>query len=169
MTAWPDELAPVRRAMARAAQLEADELLDDAARESESIAARAAADAEALLEAAREDGAAAGGAAAALTAARARRAAHRRVLAERERLRDELVRRSVEAVAQWEGDARLEAFVRRLTQRCHELMGPGADVSAAPGGGVVAVHGTRRLDLSLPVLAARTATALLDEAADPWS
>ncbi len=169
MSRWEDELAPVRRALADAARRDVDELGEAAGRETEALAARARADAEEILEAARADGTAAGRAAAALVAARARREAHRVVLAERERLRAELVDRVVRAAAGLRDGPDYPALVARLEAVCRERLGPGAEVSPGPGGGVVGVLGTRRLDLSLPMLAEQAALAVLEEADDPWS
>lgn len=169
MSRWADELGPVRRALADAARREVGELDEATGRETEALAARARADATELLDAARADGAAAGRAAAALVAARARREAHRVVLAERERLRAELVARVVQAAAGLRDGPGYPALVARLEGVCRERLGPGAELSPAPGGGVVAVRGTRRLDLSLPLLAEQAALAVLEEAGDAWS
>lgn len=169
MSRWDTELGPVRRALADATRREVDELGEAAGREAEALAALAREDAEELLEAARADGTAAGRAAAALVAARARREAHRVVLAERERLRAELVDRVVRAAAELPAAPDYPALVARLEEVCRERLGPRAEVAPAPGGGVVAVQGTRRLDLSLPLLAEQAALAVLEEAGDAWS
>lgn len=163
---WEAALVPVRRAIAAAADRRADAEVAEAEADAHRLLAHASAEAEEVLARARAEGARTGAEQAALVTARARRDAHRAVLAAREASRRELVDGVVEAVCALRADPRYPALRDRLTAECHARLGPAAHVREAEAGGVVAVAGSRHLDLSLPVLAARAA-ALADAADDP--
>ena len=57
----------------------------------------------------------------------------------------------------------------RLAAQARQLAGPGAVVTEAPEGGVVAVAAGRRWDLSLPALAERAVDALGPEVERLWT
>jgi vacuolar-type H+-ATPase subunit E/Vma4 len=146
-------LEPVRKALRTTAEKQAAELRDGARRQASVLVDGARAEAAGLLAAAAQEGEAAARSEAALRSARARREAHELVLAQRSSLRLELHRRVREAAVGLKSDPRYAKLVTRLTEQCMELLGPDATVSESPEGGVVAEAGSRRLDLSLPVLA----------------
>ena len=146
-------LEPVRRALRSAAEQQAAELKDVASRQAGALLDAARAEAAAILAAATKEGEDAARSEAALRSARARRQAHELVLAQRRSLRLQLHRRVREAAAGLTSDRRYPELVTRLTEQCRQLLGPDADVSESPEGGVLAEAGPRRLDLSLPVLA----------------
>lgn len=149
-------LGPVRQALRASAEKQASGIRDDAGRQAAALLDAARAEAAGILAAAAAAGAAAARSEAALRSARVRRQAHELVLAQRSSLRLELHRRVREAVTGLRSDPRYAELVARLTEQCRELLGPDASVSESPEGGVVAEAGSRRLDLSLPVLADMT-------------
>lgn len=148
-------LDPLRAALHADAQVEADVIQARAAEEVEAILAAARATAEELVADAVAQGTAVARAAAALRSARVRREANELVLAEQESLRRELVDQVVRAAQELRGTPRYTAWVERLTRRCHEALGPLATVTPSAAGGVVGELGSRRLDLTVPVLAAQ--------------
>ncbi|MCI0141697.1 hypothetical protein KNN17_08920 [Arthrobacter bambusae] len=149
-------LQPVRMALRAAAEKQAAELQDEARRNANALVEAARAEAAAILSAAAQEGESAARSEAALSLARARREAHELVLAQRNSLRMELHRRVREAAAGLKSDPRYAKLMARLTEQCRELLGRDAVVSESPEGGVVAEAGSRRLDLSLHVLAGIT-------------
>jgi hypothetical protein len=159
---WDDALAPVRRAITEAARRREQEALDRAGAEADAVLAAAAAEAGDLLAQARAEGARTGAEQAALEAARVRRDAHRTVLAARTAARADLSRRVAAAVEALSTDPRYPALRARLAAECRDRLGPDAEVVEAPGGGVVGRAGSRRLDLSLAVLAALAAEEAID-------
>lgn len=161
-------LAPVRQALRAAAQKQAAELRDAARRQADALLDAARAEAEGILAAAVDEGEAAARSETALRSARARREAHELVLAQRSSLRHELHRRVREAAVRLTSDPRYPGLVTRLSEQCRELLGPDSTVSESPDGGVVAEAGSRRLDLSLPVLA-EISLASMPGASEPWS
>jgi hypothetical protein len=56
-----------------------------------------------------------------------------------------------------------------LERRARELLGPDADVTPDPRGGVIATAPGRLVDLSLAAIAARTVDALGEEVARLWT
>lgn len=146
-------LAPVRQALRAAAEKQAAEFRDAARTQASALLEAARAEAAGILAAAAEQGEADARSETALRSARARRQAHELVLAQRSSLRLELHRRVREAAAGLTSDPRYPKMMARLTEQCRELLGPEAIVTESPEGGVVAEAGSRRLDLSLPVLA----------------
>lgn len=160
-------LAPVRQALRAAAEKQAAEYRDDARRQATALLEAARAEAAGILAAAAKEGEAAARSESALRSARARREAHELVLAQRRSLRLELHRRVREAAAGLTSDPRYAGLMAWLTEQCRELLGPEATVSESPDGGVVAEAGSRRLDLSLPVLAEITLD-LMPEESELW-
>ncbi|WP_427007702.1 hypothetical protein [Pseudarthrobacter sp. H2] len=161
-------LEPVRTALRAAAEKQASGLRDDASSQASALLDAARAEAAGMLAAAATEGEAAAAAEAALRSARARRQAHELVLAQRSSLRLELHRRVREAAAGLTSDPRYAELVTRLTDQCRELLGPDAVVSESSEGGVVAEAGSRRLDLSLPILAGMTMDSM-PEVRELWT
>lgn len=146
----------MREALRAAVEKQAAELRDGARTQASVLLDGARAEAAAILAAAADQGAALARSEAALRSALARRQAHELVLAQRNSLRLELHRRVREAAAGLTSDPRYARLLAQLTEQCRELLGPDAIVSESTEGGVVAEAGSRRLDLSLPVLAELT-------------
>jgi vacuolar-type H+-ATPase subunit E/Vma4 len=156
MTANFDPLDAVRDALRRAALDDVADMLQEASSRAQIIRRDSAARAAQI-----HDSAVAAGAADAAASVAARQAeAHRRgrglVLGERlsalTRLRQN-VRDRVRALASPEVDAVLAGAARRV-------LGADVAISAAAGGGIVAVAGPRRIDLSLDGFAVRAADAV---------
>lgn len=163
-------LEPVRSAMLRRAR-------DDAERTraaAEADAARMRADAEttaaAILARARTDGAA--DAAELLDAQRAhtRRSARARELAAQRLAHDDLRTASATAVRERLRDGPGYAELHgALVAVAHRLLGPHAVITDAPGGGIVAEAGGRRVDLTLDALTARAVDRLGADLDGLWS
>ncbi|MBT1002541.1 hypothetical protein KIH31_07980 [Paenarthrobacter sp. DKR-5] len=161
-------LEPVRKALRAAAEEEAAGIRSAARRVADKELEAARTEAARILATAAAEGEAAAAAEAAARSARARRQAHELVLGARTAVRVELRRRVREAAAGLAEDPRYPELMTRLREKCHELLGPDAVVSESPEGGVVAVAGARRLDLTLPVLAELRLDSL-PEAGAQWS
>jgi hypothetical protein len=84
-------------------------------------------------------------------------------------LYDELRRASRDAARALRDSSDYPEILRRLTERAVAAMGPEAAMQESPDGGVVAVAGSRRLDLSLPVLAEREVDRLGSEVERLWA
>ncbi|HEY5247535.1 MAG TPA: hypothetical protein VIJ15_03660 [Dermatophilaceae bacterium] len=162
-------LAPVRGSLLAAAQREAADLRGDAGRQARALIEAARRDADWILSAAAVEGAATARAQAALRSARVRRQAHETVLAQRNALWLELQRQVRQSALELRTDPRYPLLLARLTELSHDLLGPAARVDESPDGGVVAAQGSRRVDLSLPVLAARTLDSMASEVAALWT
>lgn len=162
-------LAPVRRSLLAAARKEAADLRSEAAARAPALVEAARFDADRILSAAAQDGAAAARSQAVLRSARARRQAHEIVLTRRNVLRRDLQRQVRESALELRTDPRYPRLLARLTERSHALLGPEATVAEAPEGGVVAELGSRRLDLSLPALAAVTLESMTQEVSELWT
>ncbi|WP_334172019.1 V-type ATP synthase subunit E family protein [Sinomonas sp.] len=162
-------LAPLRDALASGAGRRAEQILEDARRRAASLRADADAEARRIAGEATAQGQADARADARSRSSRSRRAARERVLAAQEAVRLELVRRLRVAAAESRKDPRYEVLLERLTAQAHELLGPEAELRESPEGGVVAVAGTRRLDLSLPTLALREAARTPEEVSRLWT
>lgn len=162
-------LDPLREALRADAREEAEEIKSRAAEEVEAVLAAAQQRADEVVADAEAQGTAGARAAAALRSARARREANELVLAKQETLRRSLVDQVVLAVQRMRGERRYTAWVDHLTRRCHEALGPEATVTPSPSGGVIGEVGSRRLDLSVPVLAAATVEAHAVEVRQLWT
>jgi cell division septum initiation protein DivIVA len=162
-------LDPLREALRTAAREEADGIESRAAEEAAAVLAAAQQRAEKVVADATAHGAAGARAAAALRSARARREANELVLAAQEALRRALVDQVVRAAQGLRGEQRYAEWVDQLTRRCHEALGPLATVTPSTSGGVVGELGSRRLDLSIPVLAAAAVEAHAAEVRTLWT
>ncbi|NUS82902.1 MAG: hypothetical protein HOY75_09145 [Streptomyces sp.] len=169
----PDEavaaLAPVRAELLHTARAEARELLDRADQEAEALIAEARATARSLLEEAQRAGERDGAAAARDIRARARGTARAHELAARGQACEELRSRAVVRVREtWDTTARRD-LLDRLRQRAQQLLGPDAEVTEAPDGGLVAQSAGRRVDYTLDALTARAVDRLGAEVETLWS
>lgn len=162
-------LEPVRRALRDAAEREAAVIFGASADQVRAVLDAAQRDAQDLRQAAAAEGEALARSAAAARSARVRREAHQTVLAEQEALRVHLVRRLEEAATARRSDPRYPRLVERLTAYGRAALGPGATVTESPTGGVVAEKDSRRLDLTLPVLATQALEPRWQEARDLWT
>ena len=91
------------------------------------------------------------------------------VLAQQNALHHELQQQVREAAVNLRQDASYPTLMAVLTEHCRAMLGAGATVSEDPAGGVVAQAGSRKLDLSLPALAARTLDAMSPEVSRLWT
>lgn len=162
-------LAPVRAALLAAAEREADELRRAAADQAQAVLDDARHEVDRIRSEAVAQGEAEARSAAALRSARVRRQAHETVLTRRNDLRLALQREVAQSARALRDDPRYPDLLARLTARCRSVLGPAAVVSESPEGGVVAVAGSRRLDLSLPVLAAGAITSMTPEMSALWT
>ncbi|WP_234532681.1 hypothetical protein AB5J52_04080 [Streptomyces sp. R39] len=166
MAAPPDALEPVRAGLLRTARAEAAAVLDGARAEAEEVLRAARTTAEESLARARDLGTADGAAAARRERTRAVQDAWTAELAARAevyaRLRDQVRAGVRRALAEDTGRQ------RRLTRTARALLGPGARVAEAPGGGVTAEVPGRRADLSADALADRALDRLGARAETLW-
>ena len=119
--------------------------------------ARAQAEVDQMVSAARSNGQRDGARVAARIVAVARRSARAEVLAARREVYDEFRAAALDAVTGLRGSPRHDALVAGLRERLPHRLGPGATLEVDPGGrgGVIAADGRRVIDCSLPALAAR--------------
>ncbi|MFE1975332.1 hypothetical protein [Streptomyces hygroscopicus] len=163
-------LAPVRAALLRTARDEAQGLLDRADREVAALLGEARATARSLLEEASRQGERDGAAAARSIRAGARRVARARTLAVRREAYEELRRRAfARGRALREDPAAYPAVRDWLRQRALRLLGPDAEVTEAPDGGVVGRSAGRRAECTLDGLTARALDRLGAEVEALWS
>lgn len=162
-------LDPVREALHAAAQREATQIRDAARAAADATRAAALHEAEQIRAAAVAEGTAVARGSAALRSARTRREAHEIVLARQEDAHAALVDAVGAAVSALRTDPRYPRLSARLAELAREVLGPDAVVAQSPAGGVVAEHGARRLDLSLPSLAAATLADMGPEVSALWA
>jgi vacuolar-type H+-ATPase subunit E/Vma4 len=173
MTALPQgslaALEPVRRSLREAAQAQAAQIQDEAEKQARIILAGARKEADQIRQAAAAEGEATARSDAALRSARVRRQAHERVLAQQESLHSDLVRQVTEAALALRTAPQYPLLIEQLTKRSHTILGPDATVVESPDGGVIAEKDSRRLDLSLPVLASRMLEPRMPEVRALWA
>lgn len=162
-------LAPVRGALLAAARQEAADIRRDAGEQALALVDAARRDADRIRCAAAQEGAATARSQAVLRSARARRQAHETVLTRRSILRLALQQRVRESAVELRADPRYPRLMAQLIEQSHALLGPEATVAESPEGGVIAEAGSRRLDLSLPVLATRTLESMTPEVCALWT
>ncbi|HEX6326396.1 MAG TPA: hypothetical protein VFZ72_07480 [Jiangellaceae bacterium] len=162
-------LAPVQSKLHAQAEADARTTLDQARRQADRIRSDARARAAGILADSRAEGEEQARAAVAARVVRRRREARDVVLSVRRDLYDELRRASRDAARALRDSSDYPEILRRLTERAVAAMGPEAAVQESPDGGVVAVAGSRRLDLSLPVLAEREMDRLGSEVERLWA
>lgn len=162
-------LAPVQSKLRAQAEADAQTRLDQARHQADQIRAEAQARAAGILADSRAEGEEQARAAVAARVVRRRREARDVVLSVRRELYDELRRASRDAARALCDDPDYPEILRRLTERAVAAMGPEASVQESPDGGVVAQAGSRRFDLSLPVLAEREVDRLGAEVERLWA
>ncbi|MEU8875949.1 hypothetical protein AB0D24_33320 [Streptomyces javensis] len=162
-------LAPVRAALLRTARDEAQGLLERADREAAALLGEARATARSLLEEGSRQGEQDGAAAARTIRAGARRAARARTLAARREAYEELRRRAFARGRELRDSATYPAARDRLRRRALRLLGPDAEVTEAPDGGVVGRAAGRRAECTLDGLTARALDRLGVEVETLWS
>ena len=154
-------------------------LAADAAEQADAVIAAADAEADALLDSARRDveriradaesrGADTAAEVSRTRSAQVRRRAHSRVLEASAEVREQLRSAVRAAAAELPTDPRYPVFRARLVERARALLGEGATVADAPGGGVVVTDGARRLDFSLRALADQALEAQETELESLW-
>ena len=162
-------LQPARAELLRRAGADADRTIDDARREAARIIEDATETARQVTEKARAAGEAAGTAVAAAEAASLRLALRRELLAAQDDAYRQWRERGCEAVLRLRDEPGYATWQRALVRTARKALGEGARVSDHPGGGVIAEHGRRRLDLSLSAIAARALEAIAPEVAALWA
>ncbi|MFG2859185.1 hypothetical protein [Streptomyces sioyaensis] len=162
-------LEPVRAELLRTAHAEARELLARADREAADLLDAARAEGRAILGASRRQGEAEGAAAGRAALVQARRTARARELDVRREAYEELRLRATERVRALRHAADYEAVLDRLARRARRILGPEADVTEHPDGGVVAHAPGRRVDCTLDALAARALDRIGAEAETLWA
>ncbi|MFF9113565.1 hypothetical protein [Streptomyces sp. NPDC014805] len=161
-------LHPVRAELLRSAHSDAEALLARAEQEAATLLDRARAEARAVLDEAARQGEADGADAARDLLVKARREARAHTLAARREAYEELRRAAVARVRELRGSEGYASLRERLERRARCLLGPGAEVSEHPDGGVVAEVPGKRVDLSLTALADRTLAGLGAEVRSLW-
>ena len=162
-------LAPVRSKLQAQAEAEAQTTLDQARGQAGRIRAEARARAAGILADSRAEGEEQARAAVAARVVRRRREARDVVLSVQRDLYDELRRASRDVAQALRDSPDYPEILRRLTERAVAAMGQAAAVQESPDGGIVAEAGSRRLDLSLPVLAEREVDRLGAEVERLWA
>ncbi|MFJ9902215.1 hypothetical protein ACIRVK_04800 [Streptomyces sp. NPDC101152] len=163
-----EALDPVRAELLRAAHADAEAVMDRAEQEAATLLDRARAEASAILEEARQQGEADGAAAARDRLVRARREARSRTLAARREAYETLRHNTAVRVGKVRRTAEYAELRKRLERRARVLLGPTAEVTEHPGGGVVACTPGRRVDLSLTALADRALDRMGGEVRSLW-
>ncbi|WP_141585787.1 hypothetical protein [Actinomadura sp. WMMA1423] len=164
-----DALAPVRGALADRARTEAARLVADAERDAAATTGGARAEAARILAEAQAAGRADGALAAAVARSRARAASRAIVLRARRQAYDELRRRIRREVRALFDGPDAPANERALTARARGLLGTGALIGRAGGGGLVARVPDAEVDLSADALTDRAMAALGTEVAELWA
>ena len=162
-------LAPVRESLLHAAQQEAVDIRKDAGEQALALIDAARREADRIRSTAIEEGAGTARSQAALRSARVRRAAHETVLTRQNALRLDLLRRVRESAVELRADPCYPRLLAGLTAQSHDLLGEEATVVECAEGGVIADAGSRRLDLSLPVLATEALESLTQEVRGLWT
>ena len=163
-----EALDPVRRALAATAQAQAAAVLREAhGRRDEKLAA-ARATADELLATARAEGESEALTALSLQAAQSRREARLTVLTAQRELYEEVRARCRTAASELVAAPDYQRLRRALVETARRRLGPDAVVTDSPAGGIEAVAGHRRIDLSLPVLADRALERSAGEVESLW-
>ncbi|MFD8544490.1 hypothetical protein [Streptomyces sp. NPDC059649] len=162
-------LEPVRTELLRAAHADARALLARADREAADVLDAARAEERAILDAARRQGEAEGAAAGRAVLLQARRTARARDLGVRREAYEQLRLRAAERVRGLRDTDGYGSVLDRLTLRARGLLGPDADVTEHPDGGVVVRAGGRYVDCTLDALAARALDRIGPEVEKLWA
>jgi vacuolar-type H+-ATPase subunit E/Vma4 len=165
------ELAPLETALLSEARAAAAERVRTAEERAGALDQQSASRAEAILKQAAAEGEGAAERAAAHRLVQARRQARTvRLQAERAAY-DRLLAESIKAVQALRGRPEYQELERRRTELAKLLLGPEATIVANPGGqgGVEGRKGSRRVDLTLPVLVRRCVARLGAGVTKLWS
>ena len=162
-------LEPVRRSLREVAQAQVAQIRDEAEKQARIVLAESRKEADHVRQAAAAEGEATARSDAALRSARVRRQAHEKILTQQESLRLDMVRQVREAAQTLRTSPQYPQLIDRLTERSHTILGPDATVVESPDGGVIAEKDSRRLDLSLPVLASRMLESRMPEVRALWA
>ncbi len=161
-------LAPLRAELLRRARADADRMCRDA--EATAVGAVAAAEARGaeILAAAVARGEADAAEIRAARRSRVRHGIRARELAAQRAVYEDVTRRVTEAVCAWRDEPGYPRLRERLADRARERLGAAAEITEAPGGGIVARGAGRRLDYSLAGFAARAVEGLGDTIVGLW-
>ncbi len=162
-------LKPVRAALIRDAEADAQRAIDAAQAEADRIIANARHTARQTAETARAAGRKAGTRAADADVAGLRRGLRNQLLAARDDAYRSWRQEGAEAVLRLRDDPRYQSWKEALTRTARDMLGADAHVVEHPQGGVVAELGSRRVDLSLPALADRALDQVAEEVDGLWS
>lgn len=162
-------LAPVRAAMLRQASEQAAEITAAARRQAAAAIDLAHRDAERQVASAEETGRAQAAPPAAALRAEGRREARAILLAAERAAYEELRDRVHAAVASLRDGAGYGPLLERLRLSASQAAGPGAVLTEAPAGGIVARAPGIVVDCSLPRLADAAVEALGDQVAWLWA
>ncbi|MDX3633414.1 MULTISPECIES: V-type ATP synthase subunit E family protein [Streptomyces] len=163
-----DALAPVRAELLRAAHADAEAVGARAEREATALIDKARHKAREILDDARRQGEADGAASARDIRVHARREARSRQLSVRRQMHEELRERATERVRAVHRSADYAWIRGLLEQRARRVLGPDAEVTEDPRGGVVARAPGRRVDCTLDALAARALNRMSAEVTSLW-
>ena len=161
-------LDPVRAALLSQARSDAGSVLAEARQRAEHERAASRGRAAQILRAGRDEGERQAHAAAAAQLTRRRREARDTLLAAQRTLYDELRRRCHDAARALREAPDYPDLRRHLTD-AGAALGRGASIHESGDGGVVAVAGSRRLDLSLPTLVDEELDRLGEEVLQLWT
>ncbi|HEY1346342.1 MAG TPA: hypothetical protein VGF54_15250 [Streptosporangiaceae bacterium] len=162
-------LAPVRAALLRRAREEAAGITARARRQADDALAQARGDAAAQLASAREAGRAQALPLAAALRSQGRRGAQAAVLSAQREAYEELRAQVRASLASLCGGPEYGLLVKRLREDAARAAGPGATVTEAPGGGVIARGPGIVVDCSLPRLADAAVDALGGQVTQLWA
>jgi hypothetical protein len=162
-------LAPVRAAMLRRAQEQADEIVGQARRQAADAVAGARADAGGSVVQAREAGLAQAAPLAAAVRNRRRRDVRATVLAAQREAYEELREQVRAAVSALRDEPGYGLLLERLRRSARQAAGPAATLTEDPAGGVVARGPGVVVDCSLPRLADAAVEALGAEVDWLWT
>jgi vacuolar-type H+-ATPase subunit E/Vma4 len=162
-------LDPVRAALLSQAHSDAESVLAEARQQAEHERAASRGRAAQILRAGRDEGERQARAAAAAQLTRRRREARDTLLAAQRTLYDELRRRCHDAASALREAADYPELRRHLTDHVGAALGRDASIRESADGGVVAVTGSRRLDLSLPTLVDQELDRLGEEVRQLWT
>jgi vacuolar-type H+-ATPase subunit E/Vma4 len=163
-------LDPVREALLAQAQVEAEELVTQAADRAAEEVALAEEETAILIARARAEGEAAAELEAATEVAHARRSARTLVLEAQREVYDDVRREAHAAAQQLRSRTGYRELVERLAAMARDQLGPDAELELdPPNGGVVAHARNRRLDYSLPALVERCLARRATELERLWA
>ncbi|GAB7035462.1 V-type ATP synthase subunit E family protein [Streptomyces sp. NPDC021749] len=161
-------LEPVRTELLRAAHADAQALRAEADREAADVLEAARAEERSILDEARRQGEAEGEAAGRAVLVQARRTARAGDLGARRAAYEQLRRLATARVRALRDTDGYRSLLHRLVLRARGLLGPDAEVTEHPDGGVVARAAGRYVDCTLDALAARALDRLGSEVEKLW-